>query len=360
MAYRDYKKTKRIIKNFTENIEGKGEGDSKLQPSKNVTPTTEAQYVKADTGYDAITQVNVAAVNASIDSNITAENIKKDVSILGVTGSYDAPTIPEYTGTYNVTENNVTLETEGKQLTDNITVNIEMPENPLDDTTVGRLYEVVENSGEKELEDTDDNYIYYYEHGYDPETGEDVSTLQSEELVENLALLYFDSTVNKFELTEGSWYHYVNNSSMSFDEYTFEYEKLYYYTDYGTFDQVSGVDGEGTYVYNGNGSFQKLDNEKVYYINDSGEAQETYVENYGYYFYNGNGDFASFELTSGLSYINIESGMPYQNMLELDENSLYIYGGETDFEKVDLPEEGQETTIYVDGVEYKLSRHASE
>lgn len=57
--------------------------------SLNVTPSTSAQTITAPSGTDGYSPVNVAAVTASIDSNISAENIKKDVQILGVTGSYE-------------------------------------------------------------------------------------------------------------------------------------------------------------------------------------------------------------------------------------------------------------------------------
>ncbi len=58
--------------------------------SLNVTPTTSAQTITATegTGYSP---VNVSAVTSAIDNNIVAGNIKKDVTILGVTGTYGTP-----------------------------------------------------------------------------------------------------------------------------------------------------------------------------------------------------------------------------------------------------------------------------
>lgn len=75
----------------------------------NVTPSTTAQTITASGGTDGYSPVNVAAVDASIDANITAGNIKKDVSILGVTGTYEGstPTGTMYiisNGTYNVAD----------------------------------------------------------------------------------------------------------------------------------------------------------------------------------------------------------------------------------------------------------------
>lgn len=55
----------------------------------NVTPTTSAQTITAPEGTDGYSPVNVSAVTASIDANIQAGNIKKDVTILGVTGTYE-------------------------------------------------------------------------------------------------------------------------------------------------------------------------------------------------------------------------------------------------------------------------------
>lgn len=53
-----------------------------------VIPSTVKQVYTPSTGYNAITRVDVDAVTKSIDSNITAGNIKKNVTILGVVGNY--------------------------------------------------------------------------------------------------------------------------------------------------------------------------------------------------------------------------------------------------------------------------------
>lgn len=54
-----------------------------------VTPTTSAQTLTPTSPKNGFTEVSVSAVTSAIDSNITAGNIKKDVVILGVTGSYE-------------------------------------------------------------------------------------------------------------------------------------------------------------------------------------------------------------------------------------------------------------------------------
>ena len=55
----------------------------------NVTPTISAQNLTPSSPYNGFNSVNVSAVTSSIDQNITAENIKSGVSILGVTGTHE-------------------------------------------------------------------------------------------------------------------------------------------------------------------------------------------------------------------------------------------------------------------------------
>ena len=52
-----------------------------------VTPSTSSQTITPTGSVDGWNQVNVSAVTSSIDSNITAGNIKNGVTILGVTGT---------------------------------------------------------------------------------------------------------------------------------------------------------------------------------------------------------------------------------------------------------------------------------
>lgn len=56
---------------------------------KTATPTTESQVISPDSSYTGLSKVTISAVTAAIDANIVAENIKKDVTILGVTGTYE-------------------------------------------------------------------------------------------------------------------------------------------------------------------------------------------------------------------------------------------------------------------------------
>lgn len=55
-----------------------------------VTPTTSEQTFTPMAPYNSFNSVTVNPVTASIDDNITPENIKRDITILGVTGAYAA------------------------------------------------------------------------------------------------------------------------------------------------------------------------------------------------------------------------------------------------------------------------------
>lgn len=62
--------------------------------SLNVTPTKTAQTITAPFGTLGYNPVNVAAVTASVDNNIIPNNIRKNVNILGVTGTLESATDP--------------------------------------------------------------------------------------------------------------------------------------------------------------------------------------------------------------------------------------------------------------------------
>ena len=68
--------------NFPEVVLGK-------MQEKTVKPKTTFQEILPDKNYDGLSKVNVEAVTNEIDTNIKSENIKKDVSILGVQGNIE-------------------------------------------------------------------------------------------------------------------------------------------------------------------------------------------------------------------------------------------------------------------------------
>ena len=70
-----------------ENSGGSGQANPVLQ-TKTATPTTAQQHIEADSGYDGLRAVDVEAVTAAIDTDITPANIKQGVNILGVTGTH--------------------------------------------------------------------------------------------------------------------------------------------------------------------------------------------------------------------------------------------------------------------------------
>lgn len=55
--------------------------------TKTITPSTTQQTITPDEGYNGITEITVEAVTSDIDSDIKAENIKQGVEILGVAGN---------------------------------------------------------------------------------------------------------------------------------------------------------------------------------------------------------------------------------------------------------------------------------
>ena len=92
------------LRGITQRVYVVGGGSAPVIDELNVTPSTSAQTITAPTGVDGYSPVNVAAVTSAIDANITAGNIKKDVEILGVRGSYEGQTP---TGTKSITANGV-------------------------------------------------------------------------------------------------------------------------------------------------------------------------------------------------------------------------------------------------------------
>lgn len=67
-------------------------------------PSTSQQTITASTGYDGLSSVTINAVTAGIDANISAGNIKNGVEVLGVTGTY-APSLTSVTAGYTANGN---------------------------------------------------------------------------------------------------------------------------------------------------------------------------------------------------------------------------------------------------------------
>lgn len=85
-----------------------------------ITPTTTAQTYTAPTGTDGYSPVSISAVTSSIDSNISASNIKSGVSILGVQG-----TVTELAGTTTtITSNGTYTPTGGANGFTSVSVNV--------------------------------------------------------------------------------------------------------------------------------------------------------------------------------------------------------------------------------------------
>ena len=82
------------VDEFKKVYSGGGGGEIKLE-EKTADPSTSQQVIAASAGYDGLKKVTISAVTSDIDSNITAENIKEGVEILGVEGS-----IKDHIGTW--------------------------------------------------------------------------------------------------------------------------------------------------------------------------------------------------------------------------------------------------------------------
>ena len=114
--------------------------------SKTVNPSTSQQTVNSSA--DGLSSVTVNAVTSSIDANIQAGNIKKDVTILGVTGTYEsAPTQPnlqDVSVTY-LSNGNYTLSAsdgyDGLGTVD-VSVNIDGATNWIEEVRAGRLTDI--------------------------------------------------------------------------------------------------------------------------------------------------------------------------------------------------------------------------
>lgn len=100
---------------------GGGSAPAVVEPL-NVTPTTSAQTITAPTGTDGYSPVNVSAVTNSIDSNIQPGNIKKDVTILGVTGTLESQQINNQN--ISVTQNGVYTAEQGYTGLGTVSVNV--------------------------------------------------------------------------------------------------------------------------------------------------------------------------------------------------------------------------------------------
>jgi len=78
----------------------------------NVNPTTESQHLTPTGEFNGFSEVNVSAVDASIDNNIIAGNIKSGIEILGVTGDYsgDTPNLQSKTVTPDFSNGDVQVQ----------------------------------------------------------------------------------------------------------------------------------------------------------------------------------------------------------------------------------------------------------
>lgn len=123
-------------------------GSEPVLESKTVDSSTVSQNVVAGEGYDGLSSVTVNAVTSSIDGNIQAGNIKKDVTILGITGTYEStpvqPVLQDvsvaYTmnGTYTL---NASSGYDGLGTVD-ISVNFDASANWIEEAKAGNIHDL--------------------------------------------------------------------------------------------------------------------------------------------------------------------------------------------------------------------------
>ena len=120
-------------------IEG---GSEPVLESLTISPSTTSQTITPPTGVDGYDDISVNAVTSAIDNNITAGNIKKDVTILGITGSYEGGGTPDLqTKTFTASSTTPTLSTvtpdSGYDGLDEVGVDLSYIENRLSTTNGG-------------------------------------------------------------------------------------------------------------------------------------------------------------------------------------------------------------------------------
>lgn len=103
-------------------LESQSGGSAPVIEPLSVTPTTSSQTITAPSGTDGYSPINVAAVTASIDSDIKASNIKSGVSILGVTGTVTELNGETRTETLTSSAGNTFTPSSGKNAITSITV----------------------------------------------------------------------------------------------------------------------------------------------------------------------------------------------------------------------------------------------
>lgn len=86
--------------------------------SKTIDPTTNQQIIIPDQpNYNGLSSVTINAVTSNIDNNITVENIRSGVSILGVTGNYSGIDTSDADATVEDLAEGVTAYVNGVKLT---------------------------------------------------------------------------------------------------------------------------------------------------------------------------------------------------------------------------------------------------
>jgi len=264
------------FRSYANKIRSLPSGQANLQ-NKVVNPSIQQQVISADIGYDGLNQVTISAVTSAIDNNIQANNIKKNVSILGVTGTLEAST-----GGVKLFETVDEMQQDETAQDDDIAIILGE-----------RMYNCCEDSFfssvvfPKEVEFSDsvslDFFTAFHPKSVDMGSCEINVTWNGMEIT-------FD--VNDGDTEESILYvssdgcHYVRDDSID-DDITINFsskichDNLFYWDDkLGNFMQLNGKSFEGVYKYSSEGGYEPLETQLDATVDDV-ESAKVFYGKYG-------------------------------------------------------------------------------
>lgn len=305
--------------------------------TKNVTPTTSSQTITPTTG-KFIDEINVSAVTSSIDNNLRAENIKKDVVILGTTGTYETHTgaykvnsIAEMnniddmeTGDYCVIENNISGYTQIEYLESSGTEYINTDVLP-HTTETSIKTEVVFQKPTLDTSATGDEYVVSAYNGnrrrYYP--------------------VVFSNTADVFRTTTGTGTTTSTKITINYGEYDNKIHKVVYngtdnkvyYDDVEKGTLQGGFTTNATYpIYlfalDNSGPEQEFFTGRIYYVKFWDNATGNLVRNMIPVKRNSDDELGMYDLVNNVFYTNLGTGA-FTGGNEIEPYILYQYNGST-------------------------------
>ena len=118
--------------------------------SVEINPTTNQQIIEPESPYNGIIRAVVSPVTSSIDNNISTNNIKSGVTILGVTGSYEGTNTADATATSMDIAENTSAYVNGQKINGELPVfddYIQLAGDPVIEGISMELYRVIPADG---------------------------------------------------------------------------------------------------------------------------------------------------------------------------------------------------------------------